>query len=195
LIDEISGLTDDRARSASLLSDWSVGHVLTHIARNGDSFTRMMTAAMNGEVVSQYDGGQERRSADIEAGAGRPATELIADVTDSAARLESVWDEMTPEGWAGHGVNAGGATWLCDAMPFHRWREVIVHHLDAGLRLTAADWPEDYVERELAISLRLLPERLEPAGQRAMLAWLLGRGDQPALEIAPWQFRADHYMR
>ena len=182
-------------RSDSLLPNWSVGHVLTHIARNADSFTRMMRAAINGDVVTQYDGGHERRSADIEAGAGRSAAELVADVTDSAARLEAVWDAMTSAAWAGHGVNAGGATWSCEAMPFHRWREVIVHHVDAGLGFTAADWPDDYVERELAISLRLLPERLDADGQRAILAWLLGRGDQPSVELAPWQFRADHYLR
>jgi hypothetical protein len=80
-------------------------------------------------------------------------------------------------------------------MPFHRWREVIVHHVDAGLGLTAADRPSDYVERELAISLRLLPNDSTREGQRAMLAWLLGRGEQPSLSLAPWQFRAEHYLR
>lgn len=195
LIDDISGLTDERARSDSLLPNWSVGHVLTHIARNGDSFTRMMGAALNGDVVTQYDGGHERRSRDIDAGAARPAAELIADITESVARLEAVWDAMTPEAWAGHGENAAGALWSCEAMPFHRWREVIVHHVDAGIGFTAADWPEDYVRRELAISLRLLPERLDDRAERALLAWLLGRGEQPAVELAPWQFRADHYLR
>lgn len=195
LIDDISNLTDEQARSDSLLPNWSVGHVLTHVARNADSFTRMMSAAANGDVVTQYDGGHERRSRDIEAGAGRPAAELVADVADSAARLEAVWKAMTPEAWAGHGVNAAGGTWPCEAMPFHRWREVIVHHVDAGLGVTAADWPADYVDRELAISLRLLPERLDDAARPALLAWLLGRDDQPRLDLAPWQFRADHYLR
>lgn len=195
LIDAIAGLTDERARAASLLPDWSVGHVLTHIARNADSFTRMMSAAIDGEVESQYDGGRERRSADIEAGAGRPAAALIADVTDSATRLEAVWDAMTPQAWAGYGMNAAGESWPCEAMPFHRWREVVVHHVDAGIGYTAPDWPDDYVDRELAISLRLLPERLDADAQRALLGWLLGRADQPELDLAPWQFRAHHYLR
>jgi hypothetical protein len=80
-------------------------------------------------------------------------------------------------------------------MPFHRWREVIVHHADAGLGYQPADWPDDYVDRELAVSLRLLAERLRPTDRREMLAWLLGRADQPRVELAPWQFRADHYWR
>jgi maleylpyruvate isomerase len=81
-------------------------------------------------------------------------------------------------------------------MPLHRWREVEIHHVDLGLGYDAADWPDGYVDRELAISLRLMPERLGAADQRRVLAWLLGRADQPAeVELAPWQNRPDHYLR
>src|SRR4051794_11621167 len=38
LFADIDGLTDAQARAASNLPDWTVGHVLTHIARNADSF-------------------------------------------------------------------------------------------------------------------------------------------------------------
>lgn len=196
LIDDIAGLTDEQARSASLLPAWSVGHVLTHVARNGDSFARMTSAALRGESVMQYDGGHERRAADIAAGADRSAADLVADLTRSAAELEAVWDTMTPDAWAGHGINAGGDIWLCEAMPFHRWREVVIHHVDLGLGYSPADWPDDYVGRELAISLRLLPKRLGDSDQRRLLAWLLGRDGQPGdLDLGAWQFRADHYLR
>lgn len=196
LLEDIAGLTDEQARSASLLPDWSVGHVLTHIARNGDSFVRMMGAAIEGQAVTQYDGGHERRAADIAAGADRPAAELVADVAGSAARVEDVWSRMTEAAWAGHGLTASGFHWRCEAMPFHRWREVIIHHVDFGLGYTTKDWPDDYVERELAVSLRLLPERLDQPGRRTLLSWLLGRTDQPGdLELAAWQSRPDHYLR
>lgn len=195
LIDDLADLTDEQARSASLLPEWSVGHVLTHIARNGDSYVRMMTAALDGRAVTQYEGGHDQRAADIAAGAGRSAAELVADVSTSADEVAAVWARMTPEAWAGHGLKTDGTTWKCEAMPFHRWREVAVHHVDLGLGYTAADWPEDYVERELAISLRLLPERLDGADRRRALSWLLGRSAQPELSPAPWQFRADHYHR
>lgn len=196
LIDDIAGLTDEQARFASLLPDWSVGHVLTHIARNGDAFVRMMGAAIEGRAVTQYEGGVEGRAAAIAAGANRPAAELIADVTASAAGVEDTWSRMTPQAWDGHGLNTAGSSWPCEAMPFHRWREVIVHHVDLGRGFTSADWPIDYVERELAISLRLLPERLEEADRRRMLGWLLGRGEQPTgISVAQWQSRSDHYLR
>jgi maleylpyruvate isomerase len=78
----------------------------------------------------------------------------------------------------------------------HRWREVELHHVDLGLGYLPADWPQPYVDRELSISLKLLPERLDTDGQRQVLAWLVGRasgaGDP---ELTPWQSRPDHYLR
>lgn len=195
LIADVERLTDDQCAAPSLLPGWSVGHVITHVARNGDSFVRMMSAAIKGDVVTQYEGGHAQRSADIAAAAERPARELAADVTKSIEQLEDVWDRMTAEAWAGYGLNALGEHWACEAMPFHRWREVAIHHVDMGIGYTTADWPEDYVDRELAISLRLLPERLEADDQRLMLAWLLGRGDQPLVPVKPWQFNHAHYLR
>jgi maleylpyruvate isomerase len=103
---------------------------------------------------------------------------------------------MTPEAWDGHGLNAAGEIWPCDAMPWARWREVVIHHVDLGLGYTAADWPDDYVARELAVSLRLLPERLDEPARRSLLSWLLGRSPQPGeIPIAAWQSRPDHYLR
>jgi maleylpyruvate isomerase len=196
LVVAIGSLTDEQAASPSLLPGWTVGHVLTHLARNADSHVRMLRAAIAGEVATQYEGGHEGRAAAIEAGAARPAVELIADVTESAAVLDAVWDEMTPQAWLGHGLNAGGEIWPCVAMPLHRWREVELHHVDLGLGYAPADWPDAYVERELAISLELLPERLDGAGQRQILAWLVGRADTPGdVALAPWQSRPDHYLR
>jgi maleylpyruvate isomerase len=196
LLRTVSGLTDEQARSACLLPGWTVGHLLTHIARNADSHARMLAAALDGEVVAQYAGGTEQRASDIAAGADRAAADLVADVDASAAALEAVWLRMTPTAWAGHGRNADGSSWPCVAMPFHRWREVEVHHVDLGLGYTAADWPDDYVRRELATGLRLLPDRLDEAGRRAALAWLLGRADFPGeLPLTPWQSRPADYLR
>jgi maleylpyruvate isomerase len=195
LIADVENLTDDAISAPSRLPGWTVGHVMTHLARNADSFVGLMSAAINGDAVTQYEGGHEQRSADIAAGAARPAKEQIADVVDSIDRLEAVWQRMTPDAWAGHGLNAMGEVWQCEAMPFHRWREVEIHHVDLGLGYSVADWPDDYVDRELAISLRLLPERLDGGDQRLMLAWLLGRGQQPAVTVQPWQFHHEHYLR
>jgi len=76
------GLLDGSAPSR--LPGWSVGHVLTHLARNADSIGRVLAAADRGETVARYAPGQ--RDAEIESGATRPADELVADVRAAIER-------------------------------------------------------------------------------------------------------------
>jgi maleylpyruvate isomerase len=196
LLDHVAAVTDDQVRGPSNLPGWTVGHVLTHIARNADSFTRMMRAVIAGDVVSQYADGVAGRAAGIEAGAARSARELIEDVATSNTALEATWSDMTPAAWQGNGRTAGDTVWPCASMPFHRWREVEVHHVDLGLGYTSADWPDDYVRAELALAVEMLPARLSIAAQHDALAWLIGRGDAPVgVELAPWRPHVDQYPR
>jgi maleylpyruvate isomerase len=74
-----TALSDAQAREPSLLPGWSRGHVLTHIARNADGLRNLLIWARTGAETPMY-ASAESRSADIEAGAGRPAAELAADV-------------------------------------------------------------------------------------------------------------------
>src|SRR5690242_21249365 len=78
-----TGLSDAQARGPSLLPGWSRGHVLTHIARNADGLRNLLIWARAGTQTPMY-ASAESRSADIEAGAGRPAADLAADVGESA---------------------------------------------------------------------------------------------------------------
>jgi uncharacterized damage-inducible protein DinB len=48
LLESLDSLTDEQARQPSNLPEWSVGHVLTHIARNADSHVRMLQGAERG---------------------------------------------------------------------------------------------------------------------------------------------------
>jgi maleylpyruvate isomerase len=57
----VSQMTDEDCRAPSLLPGWSRGHVLAHWARNADGQTRMLTAAIRGEVTAQYPGGDGDR--------------------------------------------------------------------------------------------------------------------------------------
>lgn len=180
LVGTLSGLSDDDARRPSLLPGWTVGHVLTHLARNADSHVRLLEAASRGEVADQYAGGDTQRAADIEAGAGRPAAALVADVTESAARLERTWDATPEEAWRTGVVRMSSGVWPAADLPFRRWREVEVHHVDLGLAYTPADWPDAYVEAELSRTLGGLPG----GDRRRLLAWLVGRAGPPGL--GPW---------
>ena len=73
----------------SLLPGWSVGHVLTHLARNADSMTYVLGAAGPDDVVERYVGGVDGRNGDIEAGAGRSAIEQLADLRRADEDLDA----------------------------------------------------------------------------------------------------------
>ena len=216
LLDGLSTLTDADARRPSLLAGWSVGHVLTHLARNADSHTAMFLAAHAGGVADQYPGGMAQRTADIDAGAVRDAGELVDDLRTAIARLEDAWDATATATWA-HGLgrtgNAGERP--LDDLVFRRWRETEVHHADLGLSFGWADWSEAYVDRELDHTIAVLAPRLpaatalrieadgiigawivEPvavarltvrASKHELLAWLLGRHARADWPtLAPW---------
>lgn len=197
LLATIGPLTDSDVKQPSLLTDWTVAHVLTHLARNADSYVRMLEAAARGQSVAQYAEGLEGRAADIEVGSRRPAPELIADVRQSCRRLEAIWDASPPNAWAGHGYNSAGGDWPCAILPFHRWREVEVHHADLGFGFHWADWSDGYIDRELPRALASVPDRLRvPMARRRLTAWLLGRTDTPGeLALEGWQDRIEYYHR
>jgi maleylpyruvate isomerase len=186
----LDSVDDDTARAPSLLPGWTVGHVLTHIARNAESQERALLGALRGEVVARYPGGSAQRDADIENGARRPVGALVADVRATSARLESTWDELTDEAWEGHATFEGPER--VDALPFARWREVEVHHVDLGLGYTSESWPAGYVRRDLAaktmawrarmpMGLTELPAAAQALSPASRLAWLLGRLDVDGL--------------
>ncbi|HEX2023492.1 MAG TPA: maleylpyruvate isomerase family mycothiol-dependent enzyme [Acidimicrobiales bacterium] len=185
----IASIGDEDVARPSRLPGWTVGHVLTHLARNADSHVHMLEAAAAGRAVEQYPGGYEQRSGDIEAGATRSADQLRADVRRTSSALEATWKAAIPAAWSGHGL-ARGAEWPCRWLPFHRWREVELHHVDLGLGYEAVDWPEEYVARELPLALATVAARVSVDARAGVLAWLVGRGGQPSMELSPWQ---DHY--
>lgn len=199
LVATLEFLTDDEVRSASLLPNWTVGHVLTHIARNADGLRAMMDAANRGEVGVMYPGGAEQRSADIEAGSSRSAAELLADVTEACARLEAAWAATNPTAWEGTGQTMVGQV-AVSSIPFRRWRETITHHADCGfvhggVSFSWRDWPSDYVRLELEqmtmlyasrkpMGLTALPVEALAVDDRHRLAWLMGRATIDGLTAA-----------
>jgi maleylpyruvate isomerase len=190
----VGGIDDDTARRPSRLPGWTVAHVLTHLARNADSHVRVLEGALAGQHLAQYAGGAAERNAAIEAGAARPGPELEDDVVSSFVRLEEVWHRMTPEAWAGRGLGTGGGDRPCRHMPFFRWREVEMHHVDLGLGYQPSEWPEDYVAVELRAALAHLPGRIGDSRARALfLGWLTERADPPRLELEPWLSRPSQY--
>jgi maleylpyruvate isomerase len=179
LLDDLEGLTEAQARRPSQLPGWTVGHVLTHLARNADSVVYRLDGAARGELRDQYPGGLEQRAADIEAGAARPAAELVDDVRQSAAAVERSMSALPAAAWDAPSRTARGIVEPSRDAVFSRWREVVVHHGDLGLG--PVPLPPALVEEWLARELPLLGARTDPAD---LLGWIIGRGPAPVL--AAW---------
>jgi maleylpyruvate isomerase len=186
------GATLDVA-APSLLPGWTVGHVLTHLARNADSMTWVLEASERGELVDRYPGGVDGRNTDIDAGAGRPAAEQVADVAASDARLDAAIAAHTR--WDGEGRELTGRVIPVHEIVFLRWREVEVHRHDLGVGYGPEDWPAEYARIELnELSMRWnsrrpmgmtgLPTAALAVPERQRLAWLLGRAEIAGLEPA-----------
>ncbi len=175
----LDDLSDAAARGPSRLPGWSVGHVLTHIARNADSVVWRLEGAAQGELRDQYPGGLQQRKDDIEAGSGRPASELVLDVRGTSAAVERVMADLPAAAWDAPSRTSRGTVETSRDAALSRWREVVVHHGDLGL--APVPFPPGLIDAWLPRELPHLAERSDPA---ELLAWIIGRGDPPVL--APW---------
>ncbi|HEV3295873.1 MAG TPA: maleylpyruvate isomerase family mycothiol-dependent enzyme, partial [Streptosporangiaceae bacterium] len=155
----------------------------------------------------------ETRSADIEAGAGRPAASLAADVRESAATLAAAAADMPDGAWTAQVRALYGPSFPALGVLERRLSEVEIHHVDLAAGYSPGDWPEDFLSEALPRvagsfagradaprcvvraegtkdSFRIGPEQAGPPpviihGPRAdLLAWLLGRGDGSRLTLA-----------
>jgi maleylpyruvate isomerase len=179
LLAAVANLTDDVAHGPSRLPGWSVGHVLTHLARNADSVVWRLEGAALGELRDQYPGGLAQRAGEIDAGAGRPAAELVADVRLSAGAVERAMTDLPAAAWDAPSRTSRGVVEDSRDVVLSRWREVVVHHGDVGLG--PVPFPPALIEVWLPRELPRLAERSDPAG---LLSWVIGRGDPPVL--TPW---------
>jgi maleylpyruvate isomerase len=149
LLAGFDGLTGADAARPSLCPGWTVGHVLTHIARNADALRRGAEGARRGEAVPMYDSVQARND-EIEAGAGQPMTELVADVTSSAAGLSDTWSAMRTADWDRAMLHHRYGTLPLNDTPMMRLCEVEIHHVDLGGRFRPDGWPDSFVAHILS---------------------------------------------
>lgn len=177
-------LADDEFGLPSALPGWSVGHVLTHLARNAEAMCRRIQGAIELEVVDQYAGGPAGRTEEIENGARRDPTAIRNDVVEWSSKLDALFASIPDEIWSRPVRTVSGGEHPVASLPFRRWREVEVHLVDLGRDVRPADWPDQLVVRALP---RLVAGLTDRADQRELMAWLLGRG--PAPELEPWADR------
>jgi maleylpyruvate isomerase len=197
----IADLTDDQVREPSLLPGWSRGHVLSHLARNAEALGNLVIWARTGVETPMYVS-REVRAADIEANAGRPASDLVRDVAETHETLLAQLTALPDEAWETE------ITWGKDGrrskaalIPKLRRVEVEVHHVDLDLDYTLAHLPSDFVMSMLQRSAKDLSARTDLGGfvlvgndnegrwtvggggpeitgtPPSLLGWILGRTD------------------
>ncbi|MEU8590288.1 maleylpyruvate isomerase family mycothiol-dependent enzyme [Streptomyces sp. NPDC048664] len=140
LLRAASALDNASVAKPSRLPGWTRGHVLAHLARNADALVNVL------EGRPMYVSGQARDT-DIEQGAPRPLEVQLADVRESAARFEKVSAE--PADWSRTVELRNGVTDSAARLPFRRWVEVELHHVDLGIGYELDDLPAEFVEREI----------------------------------------------
>ena len=137
-------LSDEQCGEPSLLPGWSRGHVLTHIARNADGLRNLLIWAHTGVATQQY-GSLEERDAQIEAGSGRTAGELAADLASSAHAFMEQARELTDEAWNAEVKAMRGPAHPAWFTLHRRLTEVEVHHVDLAAGYGPQDWAEWFV--------------------------------------------------
>lgn len=204
----------DAFAAPSLLPGWSVGHVVTHLARNADGLRRVLVGARVEQQLLPYDS-PEARAEDIERGATRSTDTIALDLVAADRHLAETIDDLPQRAWAfdidlGRGGPAPAAVVLAT-----RLGEVELHHADLGVddgldlltdaqaaRLLAAI-QLSYVRTRAVPAMTLRPEGAEPIAVRGggpvvagtnlgLVRWLSGRGDRdvrsegPPPELPPW---------
>ncbi|MDC2955861.1 maleylpyruvate isomerase family mycothiol-dependent enzyme [Streptomyces gilvifuscus] len=125
----------------SRLPGWTRGHVLAHLARNADALVNVL------EGRPMYVSGKAR-DADIERDAPRPLQTQLADLRESAARFQAAG--AAPADWSRTVELRNGVTDSASRVPFRRWAEVELHHVDLGIGYELEHLPEQFTEREIA---------------------------------------------
>jgi maleylpyruvate isomerase len=184
LLDTVTQLPDEAVLRPSLLPGWTVGHVLTHIARNADALVNLCDWARTGVRKPMYVS-VEAREADIAAGAARPVAVQVEDIAAAEARLLERFVDHPAEAWAAEVVWPSGTVRTADQIVTARLVELEVHHVDLGLGYSFDDVPEGSRDLVLAYATAGWPsdfavdERISAGGSAAMLSWALGRGSLP----------------
>ena len=174
---DIADLSDDIARRPSRLPGWTVGpRADPHRPQRRQPGVAVGGRCVGASCATSIQAGWSSAADDIEAGAGRPAAELVRDVRGAADAVDRVMADLSPAAWDAPSRTSRGVVEDSRDAVLSRWREVVVHHGDLGLG--PVPFPPALVEVWLPRELPRLAERSDPA---ALLAWVIGRGEPPVL--------------
>ncbi|MFH9086111.1 maleylpyruvate isomerase family mycothiol-dependent enzyme [Streptomyces sp. NPDC017673] len=178
LLTAVTAMDNASLAKPSRLPGWSRGHVLAHLARNADALVNVLQGR------PMY-ASAEARDADIERDAPRPMEVQVADFRKSAARFQAAGE--APADWTRTVELRNGVTDSASRVPFRRWAEVELHHVDLGIGYELEDLPAEFLEREtgfLAERFSGLPDVPATRITDGTRAWTTGRAaDEPGITV------------
>lgn len=178
LLNAAAKLNNDSTAEPSRLPGWTRGHVLAHLARNADALVNVLAGR------PMYISG-DARDADIERDAPRPLAEQLSDVREAAERFEA--QAAIPADWARTITMRNGVTDSASRVPFRRWVEVDLHHVDLGIGYELEDLPEEFVQREIAFLAARFSAHPDVPPTRVTdgtHAWNTGRDGAPEVTVS-----------
>ncbi|MCX5014571.1 maleylpyruvate isomerase family mycothiol-dependent enzyme [Streptomyces sp. NBC_00555] len=193
LLTAVAKLDNAALAEESHLPGWSRGHILAHLARNADALVNVFEGRPMYESATARD-------ADIERDAGRSLEEHLTGLRDSWARFLATSER--DQDWSRTVELRNGVTDLASNVPFRRWVEVDLHHVDLNIGYELSDLPEEFTDREITfladrwsgrpevppVTLRAVPGEVWHTGgtegtpvvlegpKDELLGWLAGRG-------------------
>ncbi|NUR05600.1 MAG: maleylpyruvate isomerase family mycothiol-dependent enzyme [Nocardioidaceae bacterium] len=208
----LTGLDDESVRLPSVLPGWSRAHVVAHLSRNADAFTRVLRAASAGETAAMYPSNDVRNAEIDDTVATHDLAGLLDDARESCERLDAALRENDADPESPYArLDGERPSFPLATLGSRRRAEVVIHHTDLDLDLRAADWPPGFSEEmvrqrqdEMAlahdggVSMVLSstdvpglwkfgegqgPEVHGAVGDLAY--WLVGRGDGAGLTCSP----------
>jgi maleylpyruvate isomerase len=137
----MESLSDDALAAPSRLPGWHRSHVVTHVARNADALSNLVTWATTGVETPMYTSASQRDS-DIVAGALRSADEIRRDLVDASGRLGRALSGLDERARRAEVRTAMGRTLEAGLIPWLRVREVWLHAIDLDAGPSFGDLPE-----------------------------------------------------
>ena len=179
LLTAVAALDNASLAEPSRLPGWSRGHVVAHLARNADALVNVL----EGRPMYASAGA---RDADIERDAPRPPAAQLADLRESAARFQAMGD--VPADWTRTVELRNGVTDSASRVPFRRWIEVELHHVDLGVGYELEDLPAEFTERETGFLTQRFSGHPDVPATRVTdgtRVWSTGRaGDEPEVTVS-----------
>ncbi|MEU5592039.1 maleylpyruvate isomerase family mycothiol-dependent enzyme [Streptomyces sp. NPDC020298] len=140
LLTAAARLDNAAVTGSSRLPGWTRGHILAHLARNADALVNVLEGRPMYESATARD-------ADIERDAPRPLDVQLADLRATAARFQATG--AAPADWSRTVELRNGVTDSAARVPFRRWIEVELHHVDLGIGYELEGLPAEFTEREI----------------------------------------------